>query len=132
MTKEEAWNAFNTSPMYLEENDYTTFCAGWDAAIASLQEPIDKIPYKEIVDYLNEQSGKHFQRINATKDKIKARWNEGFRLDDFKHVIKSKCDQWVRDPKMAMYLRPDTLFGTKFDAYLNETPKIRAALEDWQ
>lgn len=81
----------------------------------------DSIPYLEIIDYLNRQTNSKFKHTTqATKTLIKARFNEGFKLDDFKQVIDNKCGQWLYDSKMKQYLRPQTLFGTKFEAYLNE------------
>src|SRR5699024_11400742 len=51
----------------------------------------ERIPYKEIIDYLNEQTGrKYSHKANKNQDLIKARWNEGFRLEDFKQVIDNK------------------------------------------
>jgi hypothetical protein len=44
---------------------------------------------------------------------------EGFTIDDFKTVIDKKCAEWLGDSKMEPYLRPETLFGTKFESYLN-------------
>lgn len=82
------------------------------------------IPYQEIVEYLNKQTGKKFKyKSKATQRLIKARWNEGFKLDDFKKVIDNKCLDWLRDEKMSEYLRPATLFGTKFESYLNQKIK---------
>ena len=76
----------------------------------------------EIVEYLNEKSGKNFRYSSRkTQDLIKARLNEGFSIDDFKTVIDKKCAEWKGDDKMDQYLRPETLFGTKFEAYLNQT-----------
>ena len=57
-----------------------------------------------------------------TQGFIRARWNEGFRLEDFKKVIDNKCSAWLRDTRMNQYLRPETLFSGKFDRYLNEKP----------
>lgn len=76
---------------------------------------------KAIIDYLNEKLGTNY-KPNATKNKkvINARLNEGYTLDDFKRVIDNKYLDWISDPKMVKYLRPETLFGTKFDGYLNE------------
>ena len=45
--------------------------------------------------------------------------NEGFNLDDFKRVIDIKVDDW-RGTEFEKYLRPETLFGTKFENYLNQ------------
>lgn len=82
------------------------------------------IPYQEIVEYLNKRTGKKFKyKSKATQRLIKARWNEGFELDDFKKVIDNKCLDWLKDEKMSEYLRPATLFGTKFESYLNQKTK---------
>lgn len=82
---------------------------------------IDKIPYVEIVSYLNDIASSNYRHTTKkTKDLIKARWNEGFRLDDFKTVINIKTAEWLKDTKMNKFLRPETLFGTKFESYLNQ------------
>jgi uncharacterized phage protein (TIGR02220 family) len=82
------------------------------------EDPIDQI--KEIIEYLNTEAGKNF-RINSksTIKDIKARLNEGFSLEDFKKVINTKCHKW-KNTEYDIYLRPETLFGTKFESYLNE------------
>ncbi|MGI1832933.1 conserved phage C-terminal domain-containing protein [Bacillus altitudinis] len=80
-----------------------------------------EIPFKLIVDLLNKVTGKSFRHSSAaTQRLIKARWNDGFRFEDFKTVILTKSDQWLKDDKMNKYLQPTTLFGTKFEGYLNE------------
>lgn len=77
----------------------------------------------EIVNYLNDVAGKKFKHTTRkTQTLIKARLREGFTVDDFKRVIDNKTKEWKQDPKMSKYLRPETLFGTKFESYLNETP----------
>lgn len=84
------------------------------------EEDKDKEIYISIVSYLNEKAGTSFKHTTAkTKTSIKARVAEGFTVDDFKTVIDKKCDEWLGDPKMEKYLRPETLFGTKFEGYLN-------------
>ena len=86
-------------------------------------------PYKEIIDYLNEKAGKKFS-VKATTNRklIKARWNEGNDLNAFKTVIDKKVAQWKDDPVMDEYLRPRTLFGGKFDGYLNEEKENKTDL----
>ena len=42
------------------------------------------------------------------------------REEDFERVVRTKKEQWINDPKLSIYLRPETLFGTKMDAYNNE------------
>lgn len=81
----------------------------------------DNIPYKEIIAYLNNKTGRDYKPAAAKNKKpIHARWQEGYRLQDFKKVIDNKCFSWGNDPKMSQYLRPETIFGPKFDGYLNE------------
>lgn len=80
----------------------------------------EKEIYKEICSYLNEKTGKNYRHTSQkTRSAIHARLAEGFKLEDFKAVIDRKCDDWLGDKKMEEYLRPETLFGTKFEGYLN-------------
>lgn len=91
----------------------------------------DKIPYSDIIKYLNEATSKSFKVTQKWKDLIKARWNEGQRLDDFKKVIDVKTNQWLNNQEMNKYLRPATLFGNKFDDYLNEyRPQVNSSISD--
>ena len=94
----------------------------------------ERIPCKEIIDYLNEQTGRRYShKATKNQDLIKARWNEGFRLDDFIQVVDNKVNDWLRDEKMNQYLRPATLFSNKFDGYLNETNKRKVTSgNDWE
>lgn len=79
------------------------------------------IPYVEIVTYLNDATHSSYKSsTKKTQELIKARWNEGFRLDDFKKVIDIKTQEWSNDTKYSNYLRPTTLFGTNFESYLNQ------------
>ena len=81
----------------------------------------NKIPYVDIIDYLNTKTdSKYKSSTKKTKDLIKARYNEGFTLEDFKQVIDNKTAEWLNDPNMNKYLRPETLFGNKFESYLNQ------------
>ena len=81
---------------------------------------IDNIPYKEIIDHLNSKTGKNYRdNVQKNRSLIKARWSEGYRLEEFKQVIDNMVKDWT-GTKYAKYLRPETLFGTKFDGYLNQ------------
>lgn len=82
--------------------------------------PTEPVPYQEVVEYLNQKTGKNFKHTSkVTQRHIRARLAEGFTVNDFKQVIDNKCSDWLRDQKMKEYLRPETLFGTKFESYLN-------------
>ena len=86
----------------------------------------ETIPYVEIIDYLNSKCLKSYKHKNRiAREKIRARWNEGFRLEDFKRVIDIKAAEWLNDTEMNRYLRPDTLFGSKFEIYLNSVIPVQ-------
>ena len=77
-------------------------------------------PYVEIINYLNDVSGNSYRTsTKKTQTLIKARFNEKFTLEDFKKVIDIKYNTW-KGTEWEKYLRPETLFGTKFESYLNE------------
>lgn len=75
--------------------------------------------YTAVVDYLNSKTGQSYRAATkATQQHINARLAEGFTVDDFKRVIDNKCAEWV-GTEWEKYLRPSTLFGGKFENYLN-------------
>lgn len=74
-----------------------------------------------VVEYLNQTLGTNYKATTRkTKDLVSARTTEGHTLSDFKTVIDKKADEWKDDFENAKYLRPETLFGTKFEGYLNQ------------
>ena len=80
--------------------------------------------YSSVIDYLNEKTertGK--EKYSSTSPKtqmlIKARLREKYELEDFKTVIDKKCKEWL-GTDMEKYLRPETLFGNKFESYLKQ------------
>lgn len=76
--------------------------------------------YSPVIDYLNSKCNTSYKSSSKkTKSLIDARVHEGFVLEDFKKVIDIKAAEW-NDTDMAKYLRPETLFGTKFESYLNQ------------
>ena len=76
---------------------------------------------KRIIDYLNLKTNSKFKYSSKiTQTKIKARLNEGYTLDDFIAVIDKKTDEWLDNEEFSKYLCPETLFGTKFEKYLNQ------------
>lgn len=98
----------------------------------------EEVPFAEIIDYLNKKANRRYRTSTPrTREHIRARWNDGYRLDDFKRVIDVKVADWLGNDKMDRYLCPDTLFGTKFEKYLNQPmPKTvghkSASNDDWQ
>ena len=76
-----------------------------------------------ILEDLNKRtkSKKGFSPLaQCNQNLIKARMSEGFTVENFITVNEKKVKQWLHDPEMSKYLRPATLYGNKFDGYLNE------------
>lgn len=79
---------------------------------------------EDIVTFLNSMVGSNYKSTTSkTRKLIATRLAEGFTVDDFKAVISKKAKEW-QNTDMAQYLRPETLFGTKFEGYLNQ-PEVR-------
>lgn len=75
---------------------------------------------KEIIDYLNEKAGtKYRYTTKSTVSHINARLKEGYTVEDFKHVIDVKVAEW-KGTEMQQYIRPETLFSSKFEGYVNQ------------
>jgi len=89
------------------------------------------IPYSKIIDHLNEKNGSSFRAdTDKTKRLIKARFREGWKFEDFVAVIDSKVFEWGTDESMMQYIRPETLFGTKFESYLNGAKLSQGSIEE--
>ena len=87
--------------------------------------------YKNIINHLNEKAGTNYKaNINKTRELIKARMNEGFTEDDFYQVIDIKVKEWINNKEMKQYLRPITLFGNKFESYLNKSTEVKSEIID--
>lgn len=79
-----------------------------------------------IISFLNITCNKNYKtNTRKTIDLIKARLREGFTVEDFKNVIKKKHEEWS-GTEFEKFLRPSTLFGTKFEEYLNQEVSRKA------
>lgn len=86
--------------------------------------------YESVIEFLNQKAHTNYKASSSkTKKLLHARISEGFKLDDFKTVIQKKCEDWL-GTDYEKYLRPETLFGTKFENYLNQKSKSKS-LPDW-
>ncbi len=82
-------------------------------------------PYQEIIDYLNKKANKNFKASSKeTRRLILARWKDGYKLEDFQRVIDGRVAKWYTDARMQEYLRPMTLFSSKFESYLNDAGPV--------
>ena len=78
-----------------------------------------KINYVAVLEDMNRILGTKYRFTAKFKELVSARAKEGFKVEDFAQVCRNMKAAWGNDPKMAEFLRPVTLFGTKFDSYLN-------------
>lgn len=85
--------------------------------------------YSEVIEYLNKSTNRKYRTTKSNTKHIAARINEGYELSDFKKVIDNKVNTW-KGTEFEKYLQPSTLFGTKFDNYLNENKKDKANKKD--
>ncbi len=75
---------------------------------------------REIICYLNDKAGRAFKGLKKDRERIHARFREGFTFNDFIQVIDKKVGEWM-GTTYSKFLRPETLFGSKFEGYLQET-----------
>lgn len=80
---------------------------------------------EDIIGYLNMRAGTQYKTsTKKTKELINARLKDGFSVEDFKIVIDKKCFEW-KNTAYEQYLRPETLFGNKFEGYLNQNVNLK-------
>jgi uncharacterized phage protein (TIGR02220 family) len=86
---------------------------------------------KGVVDFLNFICGKDFKPTTPkTKSVISARLKDGFSVKEIESVITNRFKEWGNDPKMKEYLRPETLFGNKFEGYLQVVKDLKPKTEE--
>lgn len=69
--------------------------------------------------YLNEETGSNYSETEQIRELIGSKLEEGYTAEDIRTVIHNKNLEWNCSGKMRTYLRPSTLFGDKFEEYLN-------------
>lgn len=79
--------------------------------------------YKEVINYLNIKTNSNYKySTKKNQTLIHARCEEGNTIENFKSVIDKKCKEWI-GTEWEKFLRPETLFGNKFEGYLNQKSK---------
>lgn len=74
----------------------------------------------KVINLLNEITLSRFNIKNIkSRNFINARLKEGYTYEDFENVIVKKVKEW-KNTDYEKYIRPETLFGTKFESYLNQ------------
>lgn len=115
-----------TSPKYNNIKEQNNRTNNINKGSAKKAEP-DNIPYQEILDYLNLKTKAHYKASSGVNQRlIRARFKDGYSLQDFKTVIDNKAFEW-QHTDMWKYMRPSTLFGSHFDDYLNENNLQKSA-----
>lgn len=81
--------------------------------------PEADVAVREVVAHLNATCGTRFRASSrSTRRHVSARLREGRTVEELAGVVDVKAREWLRDPHMRQFLRPETLFGPKFDGYL--------------
>lgn len=83
-----------------------------------------------IIKYLNFKTGADYDpddpdNIQYVTDLLDA----GYSHNDLMKVVNKKCSEWMNDSVMRSYLRPSTLFGSKFAEYLAQPESLQAETE---
>ncbi len=75
---------------------------------------------KKIVNFLNLKLKTNYKATGRSTQKIiTTRLKEKNTVEDFKKVIRNKYNDW-KGTDYEKFLRPETLFGNKFEGYLNQ------------
>lgn len=85
---------------------------------------------KQVIDLLNSlTNSKYRASTKSHASNISGRLNDGHSVDDLMDVVRFKVQEWLHDPKMAQYLRPETLFQAgKFNGYLTAAKATQGPL----
>jgi uncharacterized phage protein (TIGR02220 family) len=90
-------------------------------------------PEIEILNYLNEITGKRFKPIKSNLNPISARFKDGYTLEEMKEVVMVKTLDWKNNEVMTTHLCPTTLFRpSNFEKYLNQVLTIKENPKQYQ
>jgi uncharacterized phage protein (TIGR02220 family) len=112
-------NVQETSPQE-KQTKQTKQTSALQNEIALAQRDSRKDVANIVITYLNEKANKQYRvDTERTIKLIGAKLNDGYNIEQMKYVIDVKVSQWL-NTDMEKYLRPETLFGNKFENYLND------------
>lgn len=119
----------STQPIPLDYTETTQETTTRDKGQAQPAQPSIAAQRREVIQYLNQKTGKHFKPdADGNKRIIEPRLKEGYTVDEMKKVIDNMYSLWhgvtFRNGELGdNYLKPETLFrSSKIDGYLNATP----------
>lgn len=114
---------FNPYPSGLESVTHTDLNPEQKINLLKDKSIKDNNIYRQVIDHLNKAADTNYKASSKkTQQLIKVRVDEGFSIVDFCKVIDNKVSEWI-NTDMEKYLRPETLFGPKFEGYLNQKNK---------
>ena len=73
-----------------------------------------------LVSYLNKKTGGNYRATKSVTERIGDLVADGYTAEDMVRVIDLKVSEWGGSEKMRQYLRPSTLFGEKFEEYVQQ------------
>lgn len=124
--KNTEFKSFLSNAFEGKDTVYIPYAYGSDTSVTDIYINI----IKDIILYFNNKLNTNYKYNSKVNQKhIRARLNEGYTFDDFKEVIDKKYEEW-NGTDMAKYLRPETLFGTKFESYLNQKNLIKSNTQE--
>lgn len=95
----------------------------------SSSEPSETSP-SVIIKYLNFKTGAEYDPDDEYSHQLVNDLIEsGYDYNDLMQVVNKKCSEWMNDSVMRSYLRPSTLFGSKFPEYLAQPESLQAETE---
>ena len=127
------WQGSQGSVMQLHANDANTITNTitktitntMQNAIASPDGDLSSLSLS-VISHLNEAAGTNYRTDDADSVRLISELAaKGYTAEQMKTVIDKKVSSWLGDPKVEQYLRPRTLFGPKFETYLNEPDSAR-------
>ena len=86
---------------------------------------------RSVLSHLNAVTGASWRVDDVSSVRLISELaHSGYTEDQMLEVIDKKAADWLGDPKVEQYLRPSTLFGTKFEQYLNQPDSARKKERD--
>ena len=78
---------------------------------------------KDVLNLFNEYEGYERYHANNEQDTVEIldKVNKGYDFEEFKKVFKKKLSEWGCSEKMKSFIRPKTLYGSRFEQYLKES-----------
>ena len=118
-TVSELQDTVSADEGYGIQNTVSALVSDRDTVLGSVSDPKEDT-VTEVIEHLNEVCGTSYKpNGKQNREHVHARLADGFTKEDCFEVIDKMHEKWGNDPKMRDFLRPQTLFSTKFESYLN-------------